>query len=233
MKNGIERVAVPAELNLASLQALTADLRRAGSATGRVVLLEGRNGVFCRGLDLDPRGATTARAGVEALAECLRTLRGLDKVTVAAVDGAAIGGGVGLVAPCDLVIATERATFGLPELLYGVVPAVMLPFLLERLSPQKLRLAGLSAQTFGASEAVQNGLADMVVADLDAAIRVWGQRFSRVQPAAVRLWKGITVPSCAAAAIEVMAGTLEDPAVARRIHHFVAHGIAPWQDAGQ
>jgi enoyl-CoA hydratase/carnithine racemase len=211
---------------------LTAELRRAASTDARIVLLEGGDGVFCRGLDLDPRGASTARAGVEALAECLHTLRGLDKITVAAVDGAAIGGGVGIAAPCDLVIATERATFGLPELLYGVVPAVMIPYLQERWSPQKLRLAGLSAQTFSAAEAVQNGLADVLTADLGAAMRFWGQRLARVQPAAVRLWKEMTAPACAAAAVEVMAGSLEDPAVAQRIHHFVAHGIAPWHDAG-
>ena len=230
--NGAERIALPAELNLPSVQALAEQLRRAGESDARVVLFEGRDGVFCRGLDLALPGSPEARSGIAMFVECLHVLRQLSKPTIALVDGVAIGGGVGLAAACDLVIATERATFGLPELLYGFVPAIVLPFLAERLPPQKLRLAALSARTFSAAEAAQCGLVDVVAFDVQSELRRAIRRLSRAQPAAVRAWKTFAAPARSSAGLETTAATLEDPAVAERVRVFLSGGIAPWLQDG-
>lgn len=230
--NGVERVAVPEALNVASVGEFATELRNATVSSARVVVLEGRDGTFCRGLDLALPGSDDARTGVASFVECLHGVRRLGKPTIALVDGVAIGGGVGLAAACDLVIASRRATFGLPELLYGFVPAIVLSVLLERLPPQKLRLAALSARTFTADEAMQSGLVDIVATGIEAALRIAVRRLSRAQPAAVRRWKEFTAPVQLAEALEETASTLEDPAVAKRVQAFIAEGIAPWlQDA--
>lgn len=230
--SGVKRIVVPATLNWESVRELAAELERVSACSARVVVIEGRDETFCRGLDLALPGSADAREGLGLFVECLHQLRRLPKPTIALVDGVAIGGGVGLAAACDLVIASERATFGFAELLYGFVPAIVLPFLLERLSPQKLRLAGLSARTFTAAEAVECGLADELASDLQAALRAAVQRLSRVQSSAVEKWKAFTAPPRTSAGLEVTAATLEDPIVARRVQKFLSDGIAPWlQDA--
>ncbi|MEA3209663.1 MAG: methylglutaconyl-CoA hydratase [Chthoniobacter sp.] len=226
--NGVERITLPVVLNRASVRELAADLQRVSSGSAPVVVIEGRDGTFCRGLDLAMPGSADARTGIASLVECLHMLRQLAKPTIALVDGVAIGGGVGLAAACDLVIASERATFGLPELLYGFVPAIVLPFLLERLSPQKLRLAGLSARTFSAAEAVACGLADVLPSDPPAELRAAVRRFSRAQPSAVEKWKAFSAPPRSHAGLDVTAATLEDPSVARRVQTFLSDGTAPW-----
>src|SRR5438477_5999325 len=86
------------------------------------------------------------------------------KVTLAVVDEQALGGGVGLAAVCDYVLATERATFGLPELLLGLVPATIFPILLERMPPQRARRLALLGHTQNAAQASASGLVDEVVA---------------------------------------------------------------------
>lgn len=226
--SGVERIVVPPLLNPVSVRELAADLQRASASTAPVVVLEGRDGGFCGGLDLSMPGSFEARTGIAAFVECLHVLRELPKATIALVDGAAIGGGVGLAAACDLVIASEHATFGLPELLYGFVPAIALPFLQERLPPQKLRLAGLCARTFTAAEAVQCGIADILASDLSAELRAAVRSFSRVQPSAVAKWKRFSAPPRSSSGLEVTVGTLEDPHVAKRVRTFLAEGTAPW-----
>ena len=150
------------------------------------------------------------------------------KPVIAAVNGHCLGYGFTLVTWCDFVIASERATFGLPELLYGFVPAIVLPFLLERLPPHKLRLAGLSARTFTAAEAAQCGLADVLTSDLPGALRTAVRRFSRVQPSAIAKWKTFAAPARSAAGLDVTAGTLEDPIITKRVQTFLSEGTAPW-----
>src|SRR4051812_27966939 len=146
------RIRVPRALEPAGLVELGRALLAASRDDAiRVLLLEGAEGVFCRGLDaavaLETRGVAEEARAAHAFASCLRALRFGGKPTIAAVDGEALGGGVGLVAACDLVLATERATFALPELLFGLLPATILPLLHERMPPQKARLLALRGRS--------------------------------------------------------------------------------------
>src|SRR5690242_20112014 len=167
----VQRVQVPPTLDAGSTEGLAAALERAiASPRPGVVVLAGGEGTFCRGIDFvsllaaDDTGTLPAECArsVDAFVECVWLIRSCDRPVIAAVDGETLAGGVGLAAACDLVVATERSTFGLPETLFGLVPAITLPVLLERMTPQKARLVMLSAGAYGAAEAQTLGLVDVV-----------------------------------------------------------------------
>ena len=117
------------------LAQLDAILAAASNHDGlRVLVLESRApGSFCAGMDLQglSGAASDPGAAMAAYASCLRRLRALRGVVVAVVDGAAVGGGVGLAAAADIALASERASFALPELTWGLMPAMVLPVLRE------------------------------------------------------------------------------------------------------
>jgi enoyl-CoA hydratase/carnithine racemase len=137
------------------------------STACRVIVFEGQEGSFCQGMDLSylvahPDEDVSGEA--HEFARCLDCLRRLRQVVIAAVDGSVNGGGVGLAAAADVVVATARSTFGLPEVVLGLVPAIVLPVLLERMPPHQARRLALSGSV-EASRAAAMGLVDHVVAE--------------------------------------------------------------------
>ena len=145
----------------------------------RVVVLEGAGASFSAGADLNwMRGMAAAgeaenRADALALARLMRTLDTLPKPTIARVQGAAFGGGVGLVACCDIAIGTPEAKFGLTESRLGLLPAVISPYVIAAIGPRQSRRYFATAEIFDAAEALRIGLLHQVVAadDLDAAVQ--------------------------------------------------------------
>src|SRR4051812_49298007 len=106
------------------------------------IVFAGADGIFCEGLNLTPLASGTAGCDViveaiEAFTRCLAVLRRSPKPTIALVDGEARGGGLGLAAACDVVVATDRSQFALPELLWGLLPAVIYPSLRQRMTVQQ------------------------------------------------------------------------------------------------
>lgn len=163
--------------------------------TCRVLVLEGEPGSFCRGMDLEKAMELSAERAIRQMQRytaCLERLRTLRQLVVAAVDGPANGGGVGLAAASDLLLASAaRATFGLPELALGILPAMVLPVLLERMPLQKARLLALS-ETVDAERAEALGLVDQVVRapeTLDHAVTAVVRRALRFRPESVRALK--------------------------------------------
>ena len=162
---------VIAELTQA-LRALDAD------AGVRVVVLAGRGKSFCAGGDLgwmrrmSGYGHDENLRDAGALAEMLRTLATLSKPTLARVHGAALAGGTGLVAACDLVVATPNASFGTTEVRLGLVPATIGPYVIRAIGVRAAQRYFLTGERFGAAEAQRLGLVHEVVeADaLDARI---------------------------------------------------------------
>ena len=133
-------------------------------AAVRVVLLTGAGKSFSAGADLNwmKRAAgydeERNRADAHALELMLRTLDECPKPVVGLVNGAAIGGGVGLVAACDIAIAAEGAQFATSEVRLGIVPAVIAPFVVRAIGPREARRWFLTAERFGAEEARRIGL---------------------------------------------------------------------------
>lgn len=169
----------------ALIAALTAELKRLDrDPRARVVVLAANGRSFSAGADLSwmrrmaDYGREENLRDALALAELMSTLRGLGKPTVARVQGAAYGGGVGLVACCDVAIASRRATFCLSEVRLGLIPAVISPYVVEAIGARAARRYFMSAESFGAEEAHRLGLLHQVVAEeeLDAAVdRLAGQ----------------------------------------------------------
>jgi methylglutaconyl-CoA hydratase len=159
-----------AELS-AALAALAAD------SAIRVLLLAGRGKSFSAGADLawmkHMAGNTAAEneADAQKMAEMLHRLDSLPKPTVALVQGAAMGGGVGLVAACDIAIATEDAQFAFSEARLGLTPATISPYVIAAIGPRAARRYFLTAERFDARRALGLGLVSAVVpaADLAAA----------------------------------------------------------------
>jgi methylglutaconyl-CoA hydratase len=145
----------------------------------RAVVLTGNGASFSAGADLGwMRGMASAseaenRADSEALARLMRTQNFLSKPTIARVNGAAFGGGVGLVACCDIAIASDAARFGLTEVRLGLVPAVISPYVIAAIGPRHARHLFLTGSIFDAVEAARIGLVHALApaADLDAAVQ--------------------------------------------------------------
>jgi methylglutaconyl-CoA hydratase len=151
---------------------LTDALRSMEAEDGiRVVVLSGAGRSFSAGADLNwmKRMAGFSmeenRRDAMTLATLMRTLAHLRKPTVARVQGAAYGGGVGLVACCDVAIATQAATFSLSEAKLGLVPAVISPYVVAAIGERAARRYFLSAEPFDAAEAYRIGLIHDLTAD--------------------------------------------------------------------
>lgn len=137
----------------------------------RVVVLTSHGKHFSAGADLNwmKRMATLTeqenRDDAQQLAELMHKLNNLDKPTVALVNGAAYGGAVGLIACCDMAIATQRSRFCLSEVKIGLSPAVISPFVVSAIGERAARRYFLTAEAFDAKQAAQLGLLHEVVAD--------------------------------------------------------------------
>jgi enoyl-CoA hydratase/carnithine racemase len=229
------RIDVPEAIDARTVRELRASLAGAFADPAiRVVTLIGSASCFCRGMNLAAAldGSGAESTAVE-FAACLADIRLAPKPVIALVEGPATGGGVGLAAAADVLIATPAATFGLTELLFGLVPAIVLPCLLERMSLSTVRLWGLSGETWSASEAHAAGLTDIVTADTDgtASMNSWVRRLGRAEPAAVALWKRHTaqaLPFNRESGAAITAGLLRDSKVIERIRRFVEEEQLPW-----
>jgi len=160
--------------------ALIARLTRAFEDLGadpavRAVVLAAEGRSFSAGADLGwmqrMAGYSEAEnlADARALGRLMHVLNDLPKPTVALVQGAAIGGGVGLVAACDIAIAAEPAVFALSEVRLGLVPAVISPFVVQAIGARAARRYFLTAERFDAATARDLGLVHRVVPAADLA----------------------------------------------------------------
>jgi enoyl-CoA hydratase/carnithine racemase len=229
-------IAMPHRLDEPSVCTMIGELEAATEAAA--VVLEGEPGRFCLGMDF----VTAARPGVsisglrrslEAFARCLELLMGSPRPTLAVVDGPALGGGLGMAAACDVVIATDRARFGLPEALYGLAPAIIRPALLTRLSPQQLNFLLFTCYSRSTVEAAELGLVDQVVAVEElpnARRRVLRQlrRAASGSVAASRRWSAGAVQIGLRAGIDETAATLSDARVREALVAAIADEDVPW-----
>ena len=157
-------------LNATVMAELTQALEAAAEDEAcRVVVLTGAGEAFCAGMDLghlEALGAKTQRehrADSEQIARLLRTLYDLPKPTIAAVNGAAIAGGMGLATVCDFTLAVPEAKFGYTEVRIGFVPAIVSAFLREQIGDKRARDLLLTGRLIKAEEAHALGLVTRVV----------------------------------------------------------------------
>lgn len=137
--------------------------------SAQVLILTGAGKAFCSGMDLDDLRSITKRTHEENLADSgtmarlFRMLYDFPKVTIAAVNGAAIAGGCGLATLCDFTVASSEAKFGYTEVRIGFVPAIVSTFLLRQVGEKHARDLLLTGRIIGADEAYRMGLVNEVV----------------------------------------------------------------------
>jgi len=159
---------------------LTEALRQMeNTAAVRVVVFSSTGKSFCAGADLNWMRRAAGYSEEENyrdatnLAGLLSTLNFLGKPTVARVQGPAYGGGVGLIAACDIAVATFDAQFALTEVKLGIIPAVISPYVIAAIGERRARRFMLTAERFSASEAYRIGLLHEIVPgeeELDEAV---------------------------------------------------------------
>jgi methylglutaconyl-CoA hydratase len=157
-------------LSAAMREELIAALRAAADdAACRVVVLAGAGEGFCAGLDLKALAAAGGQAAADHHADAqqvgllLRTLYECPKPTIAAVHGAAIGGGAGLATICDFTLAEPEAFFAYPEVKIGFVPALVSAYLVLQVGEKRARDLLLTGRAVAAEEALRLGLVSDVV----------------------------------------------------------------------
>jgi methylglutaconyl-CoA hydratase len=134
-----------------------------------ILILTGAGSAFCSGMDLDNLRAITRQTEEENLADSgrmahmFRVLYDFPKVTIAAVNGAALAGGCGLATLCDFTLAAPEAKFGYTEVRIGFVPAIVSTFLLRQVGEKQARDLLLSGRVISAEEATRLGLVNEIV----------------------------------------------------------------------
>lgn len=152
-------------LNEEMIGELTEAFRRLGEAKDvRVIVLSGRGKTFCAGADIEEMKRQGEAAfednlvNARALAEMLHAMYTSPKPTIARVNGAAIGGGLGLVSVCDIAIAAREARFATSEVRLGLIPATIGPYVVRALGPRIAKKLFLTGERFGAEQAAKIGL---------------------------------------------------------------------------
>src|SRR2546428_37089 len=131
----------------------------------RVLILRGAGQAFCTGLDLkEAADARKAHLTAQLVAQALITLSQTRLVTIAAVHGAAVAGGAGLMSACDFVVAAERTKIGYPEVRRGLVAGLVMTFLRRQVGERNMRELLLGSELIDAQRAKEIGLVNRVVA---------------------------------------------------------------------
>ncbi|WP_131110206.1 enoyl-CoA hydratase/isomerase family protein [Sulfuricystis thermophila] len=169
-------------------------LSMASDPAVRVVVISSIGKSFCAGADLNWMRRAAGfdfeqnRRDAGELAEMLRRIAECPKPVIARVQGPAYGGGVGVIAACDLAVATFEARFALTEVKLGLIPAVIGPYVVNAIGERYARRYMLTAEAFSAAEAYRIGLIHEMVADeaaLDAAVGEWVEAILKNGPGAL------------------------------------------------
>lgn len=163
----------------------------------RVVTLTGRGDVFSAGADLNWMRRVAKYdydenyEDAKRFARMMESLYRLPQATIAAINGACIGGGVGLASACDVAVASEKAFFSLAEIRLGIAPAAISPYVIRKLEERRAREFFLTGKRFDAAKAYEIGLLNAVVPheEFEAEVGKWEKSFLKAAPGAIRVCK--------------------------------------------
>ncbi|MCO6187459.1 crotonase/enoyl-CoA hydratase family protein [Rhizobium sp. L1K21] len=203
----------------------------------RAVVLAAEGKSFCAGADLSwmrdqldrDRNGKMEESG--KLATLFQTLNDLPKPLIGRIQGPAYGGGVGLMAVCDIAVAVETATFALTETRLGIIPATIGPYVVRKIGEGYARQIFYSTKTFGTDFAFRSGLISAVTnaADIDAAIEAEIEPILKTMPGAVAAAKALCLQLTdltreheGAVTAEALADRWENEEALERISAFLA-----------
>jgi cyclohexa-1,5-dienecarbonyl-CoA hydratase len=213
-------------LTIAMMEEIGNALAGAAEVQGlKAVLLTGDGKAFSAGVDVEDHREERVKPMLEAFHGIFRRLHDLECLTVAAVQGAALGGGAELATFCDLVIGSETATFGQPEIKVGVFAPIAALHYPSRIGVHRTLQLLLSGRVIGAAEALQIGLVDRVVPPgaLAETVEVELERITAQSAAILRLTKR-AVRECLGLPFPLALSQLED------LYH---HELMATQDADE
>ena len=151
-------------LTVELMNELISAVRVAGDeAAERVLILRGAGAAFCAGLDLKAATPQNSHATAEMVAKVLVTLSQTRLITIAAVHGAAVAGGAGIMSACDYVVAAEGTKIGYPEVRRGLAPALVMTFLRRQVRERDIRELVFGGEIIDAQRAQEIGLVNRVV----------------------------------------------------------------------
>jgi cyclohexa-1,5-dienecarbonyl-CoA hydratase len=185
-------------LTIEMMQEVNAALGLAAEQSSlKVLVLAGAGKAFCAGVAVEDHVAHRVKPMLEAFHDIFRRLRRLPCATVAAVRGAALGGGAELATFCDVVVAAQAATFGQPEIKVGVFPPIAVLHYPQRVGAARTLSLLLSGEVLPAVEAQRIGLIDRVVPaeELDDAVEAQVGRFRAQSATVLRLIKRVVLES--------------------------------------
>jgi polyketide biosynthesis enoyl-CoA hydratase PksH len=160
-------------------------------------------------------------------------LAGRSFITIAHIKGIVNAGGVGFAAASDIVIAQSCASFALSEMLFGLMPACVIPFLARRIGFQRTNFMTLSTQTVSARQALDWGLVDILDDDSDAALRRHLSRLRRIPKRAISSYRQYakavdeSLPRCKDVAVSTNVAIFSDPKNIAAINHYIETGLLP------
>ncbi|MBT3787368.1 MAG: enoyl-CoA hydratase/isomerase family protein [Alphaproteobacteria bacterium] len=166
----------------------------------RLVVIAARGRTFCAGADLERMRQTADYSEAENLADSrilaktLHRLNTMSKPTLVLIQGPAYGGGIGLIAACDIAISVRSATFSLSEVKLGLIPAVVSPYVIGAVGARQARRYFLTGERFDAQEAHRIGLVHLLVNDegeMRAAAERYARMFMETAPGAVSASKDL------------------------------------------
>ncbi len=210
------------------IEELTVALHEAESCECGVVILTGAGPAFCSGLDMEHLETMTAstpeenRRDSENMARVLRTLYEFPKPVIAAVNGPAIAGGMGLATIADFTLATPESKFGYTEVRVGFVPAIVASFLLRQIGEKHTRDLLLTGRLIKAQEALQLGLVTQIVMadELMKTARALAQSLLLNSPQAMQSVKKLLAKHAARRLDEELADAIDANAQQRSTEDF-------------
>ena len=198
----------------------------------RVAVLDGAGKVFCAGADVGWMSRSVDQTEAEnlrdamAMSQMFAALDTLPLALVGRVHGAALGGGAGLAAVCDLVVADELAVFGFTEVKVGIIPAVISPFVLAKIGRSAARQFFLTGARFPAARAMEIGLVHAIAPEreLDNVVAGWVREVLAAGPEAVAAAKAL-IPQVWSASIDAALPITSQAIACRRVSREGQEGL--------
>ncbi|MCB0583484.1 MAG: enoyl-CoA hydratase/isomerase [Phaeodactylibacter sp.] len=204
----------------------------------KVVVLEGYAGHFCTGMDF--RAVSESGADImfgddpNGYYNMLKHFLSCSKTIISKVEGKVNAGGIGLVAASDIVIADEKATFGLSEALFGLLPACVMPFLVRRVGFQKAQWMTLLTQPISAQRAYEIGLVDEISDNVNDTVRRNLLRLARLETSTIKELKEYMMQlwymdeQTQKLAVDKLTSLVNSESVQTNIKNFIQNGKFPW-----
>ncbi|GAB2187690.1 enoyl-CoA hydratase/isomerase [Roseibium sp. LAB1] len=200
-----------------------------------VIVIEGGEDIFCAGGDFEAISENGTAGDPAPLYDIWLKLAGGAFVTISLVKGRANAGGIGFVAASDIVIAQKSASFGLSELLFGIYPACVLPFLIRRMGRRGAHYMTLMTKPVSAAEALSSGLVDVLAEDGETALRQHLARLRHLTRPALARYKSY-LAGCSGDPVQDRQQALDanrtmfsDPGILAGIRRYVTELKFPWE----